>query len=69
MTIVSGLNIHRRQISFNHPDIVTGEVRRRTPACSVNVPFLSNLGRADGGLQRGWCDRVGLQGCAGSGRP
>ena len=42
MTIVDGLNIHRKQISFTHPDIVTGEVRRRAPACFVNVPFLSN---------------------------
>jgi SAM-dependent methyltransferase len=40
----------------------------RAPACSANVPFLSNPGRGGGGFRRGWCGRVGLRGCAGSRR-
>ena len=40
--------------------------RDRAPACSANVPFLPNPGRGYGGFQRGWCDRAGLLGCAGS---
>ena len=41
----------------------------RAPACSVNVPFLSNRGRGGGGSRRGWCGRAGLPGRAGSRHP
>ncbi len=61
MTIVGGLDIHRRQLTFDYLDTVTGEVRRGQIAPADRAHLRAWLARFAG------CDDVAfaLEGCTG----
>jgi transposase len=61
MTIVGGLDIHRKQLTFDYLDTVTGEVRRGQVAPADRASLRAWLGRFAG------CDDAAfaLEGCTG----
>lgn len=61
MTIVGGLDIHRKQLTFDYVDTVTGEVKRGQVAPADRVHLRAWLGRFAG------CGDVAfaLEGCTG----
>jgi len=62
MPIVGGLDIHRKQITFDYLDTVTGEVRRGQIAPAGRVHLRAWLARFAGGRED---VAFALEGCAG----
>ena len=60
MPIVGGLDIHRKQITFDYLDTATGEVRRGQVAPPIGAP-----GRVAGGPVHGQDAHFAVEGCTG----